>query len=176
MNTLKAMSILCIIFGLYLDSVKAQVSQRISYQKANGITSISMVNWDTIYSRVNISKLNQLTVRVPTWIDMTEKTQLTFIATSRNYFDLINKPTLFYGTWITLTGKSVSAGFRNTDMFNDIRSILTRKPTFATSRYYIQSTKTNEPSFSDKLLYRTAGGIFKGYTEVKYPILSSPKK
>lgn len=176
MKTLKPMAILCIIFGLCLDSVKAQVSQKISYQKANEITSILIVNWDTIYTRANISELNLLTVRIPAWINVTEKPRLTFIATSRNYFDLINKPTLFYGTWITLTGKSVSAGFRNTDMFNDIRSILTRKPTFATSRYYIQSTKTNEPSFSDKLLYRTAGGIFKGYTEVKYPILSSPKK
>jgi hypothetical protein len=176
MKTLKAIAVLCIIFGLYLDSVKAQVSQKMSYKKANGITSILIVNWDTIYNRVNISEFNLTNLRVPAWIDITKRPQLTFIATSRNNFDLINKPTLFYGTWITLTGKPAVAGFPNTDMVSDIRAILTRQPTFGTSRYYIQSTKTNEPSFSDNLFYRAAGHIFNVYKGMKYPILSSPKK
>lgn len=176
MKTLKPVAILGIILGLCLNSVKAQVSQRISYQKANGITSILIVNWDTSYSPVNISGLNLLTVRIPAWIDVTEKSRLTFIATSKNYLDLINKPTLFYGTWITLTGNHALAVYRNTDMFSDIWAILTRKPTFGTRRYYIQSTKPNESSFSDNLLYRAAGHIFNFHKETKYPALSSPLK
>jgi hypothetical protein len=176
MKILKLMALLYIILGLCMDNVKAQLTQEMSYPNANGIASKSIVNRDTIYRRVNIFEISLPAVRIPAWTDVTEIPWLTFIDTSRDYFDLKNTPALFYDTLISLTGKPAMAGFRNTGTFNGRLEILKMKPVFAIGRYNSQSIKPNEPSFSDNLIYRMAGNIFNFYTETKYPILSSLEK
>jgi len=52
---------------------------------------------------------------------------------SGNYNDLINRPVLFDGTWLSLTGKPTTiAGYGITDAFNGTWTSLTGKPTLTT--------------------------------------------
>jgi hypothetical protein len=158
------------MFGISFESVKAQVPQNVSYQKVSGIKSISIGNWDTTYILGNTSELYGLPGRVPAWIDIIEKPGFVFITTSRNYFDLINKTTLFDGTWISLTREPSIRGFGIIDTLNGKWAILAGKPTFGTSGYNNQSTKTNKPTLSDNKWYRLAGDLYNANLDVKYPL------
>jgi hypothetical protein len=175
MKTLKTLVILCIMFGLGLESVKAQVPQ-MSYQKIDGITSISIGNLNTVHDWINPSGLYSPIGLTPVWIDITEKPGFAFITTSRNYLDIINEQALFDSTLSKLRGKLSIPGFGIADSFNCKLALLTMKPTFATSGYNYQSKKKTKPYISNKpdlfnnKWYRFAGYLYNANMDVKYPL------
>ena len=174
------------MFGFGLESVKAQSPPQINYHQVSGIKTISIGNWDTTYSFRNTSGLYWLTVRIPTYIDITKNPGFTFDSTKENYYDLINKNILFNDTKIRLTGTSTTmAGYGHAGTFNGKWERLTGKPLLDTTMiYYSPLKRTNNPALSDSPLYQLAGGMAtaimgwnygRHYWPTKYHHAYSPK-
>jgi hypothetical protein len=91
---------------------------------ANGINSTLIGNWNTAFSWGNHAGLYRQITYVPTWADVTGKPTFALVATSGNYSDLSNTPSLFSGSYNDLTNKP--------SLFDGDWTSLTGKPTFAT--------------------------------------------
>jgi hypothetical protein len=176
MRTLKSLVIICIILGLGQESIKAQVPQKTNYQPTSGNSSTLIGNWNNIYGQENTLGLYRLTGRVPVWVIIIEKPVFTLIDSSRNYLNLISKPTLLDGNWTSLKEKPAKPVSGITDNSNNKLAILNGLPDFTTSELHRHSTITNKPTLFNNGLYRAAGTIYKFKMETKYPILSFPKK
>lgn len=86
---------------------------------AQGISNSNITNWNTAYGWGNHAGLYRLITYVPAWTDVIGKPNFATVATSGNYNDLINLPTLFDGTWASLTGKPTTlSGYGITDAMN----------------------------------------------------------
>ncbi|MCX6328380.1 MAG: hypothetical protein NTZ85_02540 [Bacteroidia bacterium] len=176
MKTFKVWIILCIIFGFISESAEAQVSQKLNFKTVNGSKSILDVNCDTTFSRIKTSGLYNLNLLIPCRIDLTVQKDLTFTIPGINYFDLINIPSSFNNSWAAFIMKPVLPDYIITDTVNRNWSNLFLKPTLSTNEYYYHSKKANQSYFSDNILYRITGNIYKAYTETTYPSINKPKK
>ena len=68
---------------------------------AKNITSGNITNWNTAYSWGNHAGLYRPAGWVPAWNDVGGKPVFATVATSGNYNDLINKPTIVNSPWTT---------------------------------------------------------------------------
>ena len=75
-----------------------------NYDDLIGKPNLNIANWDTAYSWGNHAGLYKPIAWFPTWNEVTNKPNFATVATSGNYNDLINKPTLFDGNWSSLQG------------------------------------------------------------------------
>jgi hypothetical protein len=83
---------------------------------AHEVTNGNINNWNTAYGWGNHAGLYRSISWVPDWTDVTGKPGFAAVATSGNYNDLTNRPTLFDATWTSLTGKPTTiAGYGITD-------------------------------------------------------------
>ncbi len=82
----------------------ATVATSGNYDDLIGKPNLNIANWDTAYSWGNHAGLYKSITWFPTWNEVTNKPNFATVATSGNYNDLINKPTLFDGNWSSLQG------------------------------------------------------------------------
>jgi uncharacterized protein (TIGR02145 family) len=110
----------------------------------NGIitaTGGNSTNWNTAYGWGNHSGLYRLSSWVPAWSDVTGKPSFATIASTGNYSDLNNKPSLFDGTWTSLTAKPTKlAGYGITDAVN-----ISDNQTIAGNKTFSGTTTVNTP-------------------------------
>jgi hypothetical protein len=175
MKPLDILVILCIMLGSCSECIKAQILQKTGNQEVIRTGSLSVGNRDTTYGQGNTSGLYQPAGRTTDWKDLIGKPYFTFVAPTRNYFDIINNSTLFDNTRTSLTLKPVVQGFGITGTLNSKWAILNMKPGFPLYGDYHRSAKTSKSSFFDNFLYRAAGDVFNGYKDLTYPALSAPK-
>jgi hypothetical protein len=87
---------------------------------AHGISAGIISNWNTAFGWGNHAGLYRPIGWVPAWTDITGKPSFSAVATSGSYNDLLNLPSLFNGSWASLTGKPTTlSGYGITDAMNN---------------------------------------------------------
>jgi len=106
---------------------------------AFNLTSSDLTNFRTAYGWGNHAGLYRPIGYVPAWSEISSKPVFATVATTGSYNDLINKPTLFNGTWTSLTGKPTAlSAFTNDLLF--ISSYTETDPTVPSYVKSISST------------------------------------
>jgi len=176
METLKISVILLIISGFISQGAKSQVSQKLNLKTVNRSKSESNVNRDTAFSRINTSASYNLNFLITRRIDLTVQKDLTVVIPAIEYFDLINNPSSIRYKWAASIIKPVLPDYLIADTANNNWSDLILNPPSGVNNYYNNSKRTNQSNFSDNILYRISGDIFKAYTKAAYPSINQPKK
>ena len=116
---------------------------------ANGITTPDITNWNTAYSWGDHAGLYRPITYVPDWSEITSKPTFATVATTGDYNDLLNLPTLFNGDYNNLTNKPTlfDGNYNNLSnqptLFSGDYSDLTGKPTLFDGNY---NSLSNLPS------------------------------
>jgi hypothetical protein len=176
MGTLKILIILYIIFGFISQGAESQVSQKLNLKAVKGGKFESNVNSDTAFSRINTSAAYNLNFLITRRTDLTVQKDLTVVIPAIDYFDLINNQSSIRYRWAASIIKPVLPDYLITDTANNNWSDLILNPPSGVNSYYNHSKRTNQSNFSDNILYKISGDIFKAYTKSAYPGLSAPKK
>ena len=170
MKTLIRLVIICVMSGFGFNNVRAQVSHQINYQKATGIPSVPIGNFDTSFNARHNQDLFILTSGFQALNKITIKPDLTLIPKFTYHNDLLINPFLVNSSWKTPGGEYLvitGSGLNNT--FNARWEMLTGKPLIDKTRVYNSPIKrTTNQDLSDNFLYRLAGGVLQGIVNSKY--------
>jgi hypothetical protein len=113
MKPLIILSIICIMFSFGVESIKAQLPQRIKYQKAIGITSFPISNPDTTFGQLINSGSFRIRERVPFGKYIAGIPNLYNVPKRASVYDFANKTILSAGTWSSLVwGQKTMLGYR----------------------------------------------------------------
>jgi hypothetical protein len=82
-------------------ALHAQAAATANYNTLSNLPALNISNWNTAYSWGDHAGLYRPVSWVPSWSDITSKPSFATIATSGNYNDLINKPTIPASLWLT---------------------------------------------------------------------------
>ena len=131
---------------------------------ANAITNGNITNWNTAFAWGNHAGLYRPITYIPTWGEVTGKPVFATVATSGSYNDLANLPSLFNGTWLSLTGKPTTlAGYGITDAMN-------------TSHAANAITNTNITNWNTAFTWGNHAGLYRpiGYVPAWSEITANP--
>jgi hypothetical protein len=179
MKQLTILVILCIMCGCDPGTILAQIPAKSSYPATDNITSLSSVNLRPAYDLLNFPLLNNSVNWERTLTDLAKNSDINLYITNRNHYDLINTPPLFlYGASNVFPKQLVKMNaFGNICSFSSKRVSLTSKPVIDTTYFYFYPLKrTNEPTLSDRWLYRTAAFIIIRTMSYTYPNTDLPPK
>jgi hypothetical protein len=171
MKTFKKLVILCIVSGFVIESLKAQLPCKMSYQTVDKITFLSEGNLNPIYGRLITPQINRQNSWVHSWIDLTKKTDFTINTTYRNYYNFIGKQTLLNRTIVKFPIElTAMEEYGTTNTFNIKRESLNGIPFIDPAiAYYCPYKRTGEPTLCSCHLYRVAAFVIPRMLQFKYP-------
>jgi hypothetical protein len=178
MRTLKLLIILCIFSDFGSGCMMAQTLVNNSCQLTDKNGSLSSGNLIPLYKMLDSMALNCPFSTAPDWMDLTKKPGFTFSGRGRNYYELINVPTLLYDKSVKITGNLPTMEDNSvTGTFNYKLERLTGKSLIDTTSLYSYPLKrTNSPAFTDRHLYRGAAFLIMRTLTYSHPQLDSPPK
>jgi hypothetical protein len=167
MKPFKKLAIFCIMFGIVIESIMAQLPINTGYLFSTGMTSFQVGNLGLANCWFNISQLSQPTGWEPACANIGRMTGLTFDLTNTKYNDLISTHALFNSAIVKLPAElTIMEDFVTTGLFDIKNGIPFIDPAIS---YYCPYEKTDYPTLCGCPLYRVAAFVIPRMLQFKYP-------